>query len=78
MAELDAYDVVILSDVGANTLLLPPQVFELGQRAPNRLKLLREWVNGGGGLLMAGGYLSFQGSRPKANYHDTRSKRCFR
>lgn len=71
MEELNAYDVVILSDVGANSLLLPPQVFEEGRRAPNRLKLLREWVLAGGGLMMAGGYLSFQGFQAKANYHDT-------
>jgi uncharacterized membrane protein len=71
LEELDAYDVVLLSDVGANTLLLPPVVFEEGRRAPNRLKLLREWVNRGGGLMMAGGYLSFQGFEAKANYFDT-------
>ncbi|WP_331715497.1 glutamine amidotransferase [Tessaracoccus coleopterorum] len=71
LEQLDAYDVVILSDIGANSLLLPPQVFEEGRRAPNRLKLLREWVHGGGGLMMAGGYLSFQGFQAKANYHDT-------
>lgn len=71
LEELAPYDVVILSDIGANSLLLPPQVFELGRRAPNRLKLLREWVQGGGGLMMAGGYLSFQGFQAKANYHGT-------
>ena len=71
LEKLDAYDVVILSDVGANTLLLPPQVFEQGLRAPNRLKVLRDWVHAGGGLMMAGGYLSFQGFQAKANYHDT-------
>lgn len=68
---LSAYDVVILSDVGANTLLLPPVVFETGLRFPNRLKLLAEWVTAGGGLMMAGGYLSFQGFGAKANYHGT-------
>lgn len=71
LGELAAYDVVLLSDIGANSLLLPPQVFEQGRRAPNRLKLLREWVQAGGGLMMAGGYLSFQGFQGKANYHDT-------
>ncbi|MGV8846840.1 glutamine amidotransferase [Tessaracoccus sp.] len=71
LAQLDAYDVVILSDIGSNSLLLPPQVFEEGRRAPNRLKLLREWVTLGGGLMMAGGYLSFQGFQAKANYHAT-------
>lgn len=69
--ELDSYDVVLLSDVGSNTLLLPPSVFEGGRPAPNRLKLLREWVQGGGGLMMAGGYLSFQGFQGMANYAGT-------
>ncbi|SEF53858.1 Uncharacterized membrane protein [Saccharopolyspora kobensis] len=69
--ELGEYDVVILSDIGANSLLLHPQVFNQGRRFPNRLKLLAEWVRGGGGLAMAGGYLSFQGFQGKANFHDT-------
>lgn len=69
--KLSKFDVVILSDVGANTLLLAPQVFNHGQRFPNRLKLLASWVRQGGGLMMAGGYLSFQGFQAKANYHRT-------
>lgn len=69
--ELDEYDVVLLSDVGANTLLLPPQVFDHGRPTPNRLHLLRDWVRDGGGLMMAGGYLSFQGFGAKANYAGT-------
>ena len=44
LEDLDQYDAVILSDIGANSLLLPPQVFAQGRPAPNRLKLLREWV----------------------------------
>lgn len=71
LEELNQYDVVILSDVGANTLLLSPTVFSSGDVAPNRLKLLREWVEQGGGLMMAGGYLSFQGFQAKANYAGT-------
>ncbi len=71
LEELDEYDVVILSDIGSNSLLLPPQVFEQGLPTPNRLKLLAEWVNKGGGLMMAGGYLSFQGFQAKANYAGT-------
>ena len=71
MADLDSYDVVILSDVGSNTLLLAPEVFEEGRRIPNRLKLIRDWVSSGGGLLMAGGYLSFQGFQGMANYAGT-------
>ncbi|MEU3765075.1 glutamine amidotransferase [Amycolatopsis keratiniphila] len=71
LEELDAYDVVLLSDIGANTLLLHPDTFTRGRPTPNRLKLLREWVTNGGGLMMAGGYLSFQGFEGKANYHRT-------
>lgn len=69
--ELAAHDVVILSDIGSNSLLLPPEVFARGERVPNRLRLLCEWVEAGGGLMMAGGYLSFQGIQAKANYHGT-------
>lgn len=57
--------------MGANTLLLHPNVFEAGRPIPNRLRLLKKWVNDGGGLLMAGGYLSFQGFQAKANYAGT-------
>lgn len=71
LEELADYDVVILSDIGANSLLLPPQVFTHARPFPNRLKLLSEWVRRGGGLAMAGGYLSFQGFEGKANYHAT-------
>ncbi|WP_144762229.1 glutamine amidotransferase [Curtobacterium sp. 9128] len=66
--ELDHYDVVVLSDIGANTLLLPSSVFLHGIRRPNRLQVLADWVDAGGALLMVGGYLSFQGIEAKANY----------
>ena len=38
---------------------------------PNRLKLLRDWVAGGGGLMMIGGYFSFQGINGAARWHKT-------
>lgn len=69
--ELDAYDAVILSDIGANTLLLPPEVWVHSRRAPNRLKLLKEYVARGGGLIMVGGYYSFQGINGGARYRRT-------
>ena len=69
--ELAAFDVVVLSDIGANTLLLPASVFTRGTRMPDRLALVAEWVRGGGALLMVGGYLSFQGIEAKANYRAT-------
>lgn len=69
IAGLDAYDAVILSDIGANTLLLHPDVWLSGKPVPNRLKLLRDWVRAGGGFMMIGGYYSFQGINAAARYH---------
>lgn len=68
---LDTYDVVILSDIGANSFLLPPDVFLEGRRADNPLLALAEWTRGGGGLMMAGGYLSFTGFQARANFART-------
>jgi uncharacterized membrane protein len=68
---LRAYDVIILSDIGADTILLRPETFIEGRQTVNRLSLLKEWVLAGGGLAMAGGYLSFQGIGGRARYHRT-------
>jgi uncharacterized membrane protein len=68
---LSAYDVIILSDIGANTLLLHPDTWLHGRPTPNRLRLLRDWVAGGGGLIMCGGYYSFAGIYGAARYHHT-------
>ncbi|MBL8594387.1 MAG: cytoplasmic protein [Devosia sp.] len=65
---LRAYDVVILSDVGANTMLQRPDSFA---PSTNNLKLIRDFVAGGGGFVMIGGYLSFAGIEGKARYHLT-------
>jgi uncharacterized membrane protein len=64
-----AYDVVILSDVGSNTLLLHPDMLANCNRHPNRLKLLADYVRQGGGLVMVGGWMSFAGIDGKARYH---------
>jgi uncharacterized membrane protein len=69
--ELGAWDVVLLSDIGSNTLLVPPATFARFEARPNRLAALRDWVRAGGGLGMIGGYLSFQGIDGKANYART-------
>lgn len=69
--DLSRYDVVILSDIGANTLLLHPDTWLLGKTMPNRLKLLKSWVENGGGLAMCGGYLSFAGIYASAKYYRT-------
>jgi uncharacterized membrane protein len=69
--QLQQYDVVVLSDIGANSIMLPPAVFERSERRPNRLAALADWVRGGGGLVMVGGYLSFSGIEGKAAFHNT-------
>lgn len=66
--ELAAFDAVILSDIGANTLLLHPDTFVRSRVMPNRLALLRDWVADGGGLVMVGGYLTFNGIEGKGRY----------
>lgn len=71
MERLHAFDVIILSDIGANTLLLPDATFIRSEATPNRLQLIHEYVQQGGGLLMVGGYLTFQGIEGKAAYRGT-------
>ena len=68
---LAEYSAIILSDLGANTLLLPPAVWMQGKPMPNRLKLIRDWTRAGGGLMMIGGYLSFQGIDGRARWRAT-------
>jgi uncharacterized membrane protein len=69
--EIGRYAAVVLSDIGSNTLLLHPDTFERSRAMPNRLTLLRDYVQGGGGLVMVGGYLTFQGIDAKARYAGT-------
>ncbi|WP_110684991.1 glutamine amidotransferase [Salinicola aestuarinus] len=68
---LDAYDVIILSDIGANTFLLPSDVWLRSKCVPNRLRMLKTWVERGGNLVMMGGYFSFQGIDGKARWRKT-------
>jgi uncharacterized membrane protein len=70
-AELAAYDCVMLSDIGANTLLIHPETFSRFKSLPNRLAVIRDYVEEGGGLIMVGGYMTFQGIEAKARYHGT-------
>lgn len=68
---LTPYDVVILSDIPADTLQVHPDCFDRGQRTPDRLRVISEWVGRGGGLIMVGGYMSFSGIEGKAHYQAT-------
>ncbi|MCO6052192.1 glutamine amidotransferase [Mesorhizobium sp. RP14(2022)] len=65
---LKEYDSVILSDIGANTLLLHPDTFVRSKVLPNRLHAIRDYVRSGGGLVMVGGYMTFQGIDGKGQY----------
>lgn len=72
---LQAYAAVILSDISALTLLFTPESRQ-GRVSVNRLRLLRDYVESGGGLMMAGGYTSYQGMDGQARFHDTAVEDC--
>jgi uncharacterized membrane protein len=67
---LREYDLVVLSDIGAQTLLLTPEV-SAGERSPNRLQVLADYVADGGAVGMVGGYTSFAGENGQAGYWRT-------
>jgi len=71
--ELDSYDVVIFSDVGYNSMifypgLTPPYQYPLG---PDRVGMVQQFVEKGGGFIMVGGYLSFAGLNGIARWGGT-------
>lgn len=73
LEEMRQFDVIILSDVGMNSLSLlptfrPPHATPMG---PNRVGNLRRYVEEGGGLLMCGGYFSFSGYGGRAGFSGT-------
>ena len=68
---LAAYDLVVLSDIGANSIQLAPAVFDRAEPGQDRLAALRAWVGAGGALLMIGGYLSFSGFQALAAFRQT-------
>jgi uncharacterized membrane protein len=70
--DLRRYDVVILSDVDSDSLVLYPEArMSQAPMGPNRLKSVRDYVREGGALLMIGGYASFTGRHNAGNYHGT-------
>ena len=69
--ELLEYDVVFLSDIGSNTLLLSEGTFTKSEFLPDRCESLRDYVRDGGSLCMIGGYMSFSGIDAKARYGKT-------
>jgi len=68
--EINQYDVVVLSDCGKNTLQLYPDMFSIPM-GPDRLEVIKEFVENGKSFIMAGGWGSYQGIRGIAGYHET-------
>lgn len=64
----EAADVIVLSDVGANTFQLPSGVFAHSRPLPDPIVALAEFTRRGGGILMVGGYMSFSGVDAKARW----------
>ncbi len=64
----DAFDVVIISDVGANSFQLAPVTFNQSVPTPDKTELLRGWVERGGAVVMIGGYLTFTGIDAKGRW----------
>jgi uncharacterized membrane protein len=69
---LAEYDVLILSDIGHDTVLLYP-----GERrnavpmGPNRMKEIVRYVQDGGGLAYVGGYFTYQGHHGQGRWYGT-------
>ena len=71
LEELQKYDIVLVSDVGANTFLLHPDTFFSSKPTVNRLQLIKEFVEQGGAFGMIGGYMTFMGIEGKGHYKGT-------
>lgn len=68
LKSLQAYDVVLFSDVGTNSFLLLPEMVRTGNRVVNLLKLTKEYIAQGGGFAMIGGYMTYQGMEAKGKW----------
>jgi uncharacterized membrane protein len=67
LEEMQRYDVIVISDAPADSFLLHPDTLA-GQRRPNRLAVIGDYVRAGGGFAMIGGWMSFGGFHGKAHY----------
>ncbi|WP_461240486.1 glutamine amidotransferase [Paucilactobacillus sp. N302-9] len=68
---LDQFDVIILSDIGSNTLLVSDKTFNTSQVEDNKLDLIERYVKNGGKLVMIGGYMAFSGINGSSRYEET-------
>jgi len=65
------YDVVVISDVGANSFQLADRTFTESIPTADKSELIRAHVEQGAGVLMVGGYLTFSGIDAKARWGHT-------
>ncbi|MGN6352998.1 MAG: glutamine amidotransferase [Parafilimonas sp.] len=71
---LKASNCLIISDVEAKCFHLYPSFFDRARREnrivtfPDRLKVIKEWIHGGGGMMMLGGWLSFSGVQGRSGW----------
>ena len=71
--EFKKYDAVILSDLGFNSVNLQPGNLEYKvPMGPDRIQGIYDYVQGGGGFMMVGGWLSFSGIQGKGLWGDTK------
>ncbi len=66
--DLAVYDVIVISDVGANSFQLPAAAFTKSIASADKSEAVREYVHAGGSVLMIGGYLTFSGIDAKARW----------
>jgi len=81
MEEIEKYDVVILSDIGSDTLLLHPDTFLHSKPTPDRLKLItgdprNSWI---GIIMILYGLIWFNGYQNKFSEEsiNEKSARCY-
>lgn len=67
--ELDTYDALIVSDLSKDTLLPHFRPEEIP--GPNRLRVIADFVRGGGGFVYCGGWMSFQGYHGIGNWAES-------
>jgi uncharacterized membrane protein len=71
---LDQSNCLIISDVEAKCFHLYPNFFDRARREnrvvtfPDRLNVIKQWIAGGGGMMMLGGWLSFSGVQSKSGW----------
>ncbi|WP_018628634.1 glutamine amidotransferase [Niabella aurantiaca] len=73
-AYLQGSEALIISDVEAKCFHLYPSFFDRARREkkivtfPDRIAVIKEWIQSGGGLMMLGGWLSFSGVQSRSGW----------